>query len=176
MKAIVTFLLGVYLLGCAIAGEAASRTSPVRGMMGEIAAGKFRCLPLGAVSGWFMTNETGQVFHRAVLQFQGKEIIAVGADAVPELLNWLSHTNMHVRYIAHYCLQQITGEEPYFPHFATLKQLRSDGYLKEAVKCWSEWYAKRKPNQPHAVNSRRASRWRFGSLAVAAVADAALSA
>jgi hypothetical protein len=168
MKATVTFLLWVYLIGCGIASEAPSLTSLVRERMGEIAAGKFRSIPSGPVSGWFMTNETGQVFHRSVLQAQGKEIIAVGADAVPELVKWLSHTHMHVRYIAHYCLEQITSEEPFFPHFATLKQLRSEGYLKEAVKRWSEWYAKNKnPNQPHAANSRRTCRWKFECLAVA---------
>ncbi len=153
MRAIVTFLLWLSLAWCGVAGEAPPPASEVRALMSDIAAGKFREVPSGPVSGWFMTNETGQVFHRAELQAQGRPIIAIGADAVPELVNWLSHTNMHVRYIAHYCLERITGEEPYFPHFATLKQLRSEGYLKEAVRCWSAWYAKRKPNHPAAGNA-----------------------
>jgi hypothetical protein len=169
-------IASIVVLGCfltiVLADEAESPTLRVRAAMKNVEAGKF-LTPSGPVtSGWLMTNENHQVLQRSFLQAQGQAIIPVGAEAVPELIKWLDHRNMHVRYIAHYCLEQITGEEPYFPHFATLKQLRSEGYLKEAVKCWSEWYAKKKPNQPPGANSRHVSRERSGSFGVAAVAQA----
>ncbi len=164
MRAIVTFLLWLCLTWCGVAGEEPPPAGEVRALMNDIAAGKFREVLSGPVSGWFMTNEAGQVFHRAELQAQGRPIIAIGADAVPELVKWLSHTNMHVRYIAHYCLEEVTGERPEFPHFATLKQLRSKGYLKEAVRCWSEWYAKRKPNHPAAGKAGIAPLFAVGRL------------
>ena len=71
-------------------------------------------------------------------------LISIGPAAVPELLKWSEHDEMQIRYIAHYSLEEITGVSPFFPHFATLEELRSKGWLKASVEAWQDWYDSRK--------------------------------
>jgi hypothetical protein len=144
----------------ATTGQTDDTNSPafqVRAVMKDVLAGKFRQGETGLVSGWIMTTEDGKQFHRATLQDQVVPLIAVGTEAVPELLKWLDHDEMHIRYIAHYSLDQITGEEPFFPHFATLEELRRKGWLKTAIAAWQDWYDSRKakPNQVPEDTTRK---------------------
>ena len=139
----------------ATTGWAEEKNSPafiVQTIMKDIVGGKFRPGKPGAraVSGWVMTTETGKEVHRAILQDQAVPLISIGPDAVPELLKWLEHEQMHIRYIADYSLEQITGKNPIFPHFATLEELRSKGWLKTSVETWQGWYDanRAKPNRP----------------------------
>jgi len=119
-----------------------------RSRMGRIAAGEFIGRKVeGPVSGWVMTNEKGVEFQRSILVLQADALIPLGEEAVPELLRWLEHEEMQVRFIAHLALEKITGLDPHFPHFATLEQLRSRGLLEECRRAWREWYYRRRNAQ-----------------------------
>ena len=87
-----------------------------------------------------MTNEKGTSFSRSILIFQAEKIIPCGKDAVPELVKWLEHEEMQIRYIAHFALGKITDLNPWFPHFATLEELRTKGWLEQSRREWMNWY------------------------------------
>ena len=140
----------VVLVGCTIheqstdsAGVSYQPTPSARRVdeiMAEYADGNFIKLPRGPVSGWIMTNEKGKTFHRALLNYQVGPIVVKGREAVPSLLKWLSHDQMEIRYIAQYSLEEITGQKPFFPHFATLSKLKKNGWLKNSSDTWQNWY------------------------------------
>jgi len=115
-------------------------TIRVRAIMKDVEAGKLHTGPPGPFSGWIMTNEDGKPFHRSILQAQATPIIALGQDAVPELIKWVDHGEMQVRYVAKFSLEKITGVRPFFPTFATLQELRSKGWLEASVRSWTVWY------------------------------------
>ena len=98
-------------------------------------------------SGWMMTNENGAKHPRSFLNHQAEQkLIPLGKKAVPELVEWLDCDNMHIRYIAAYSLERITGKAPHFPYFATLDQHRDNGWLKDSREAWLNWYEKNKDN------------------------------
>jgi len=91
-------------------------------------------------SGWKMANEKGHSFNRSLLDLQAEKIVPLGREAVPELVRWLAHDEMQIRYIAHRALEQITFVRPTFPHFATLAQLKTNRWLEESRNAWMSWY------------------------------------
>ena len=102
--------------------------------------GYFKATSLAPGNGWMMKNEQGDTMQRSFLVFQAKNIIPLGKHAVPELLRWIDNENMHIRYITQYALEEITGLEPYFPHFATLEEHRQKGWLEDSRTTWNRWY------------------------------------
>jgi len=115
----------------------------VRGIMKRLAEGDlFENPGIYVGSGWIMTNEKGASFQRSTLIFQAEKIIPFGKHAVPELVKWLEHGEMQIRYIAHVALEKITGLNPWFPHFASLEQLRTKGWLQQSREEWMNWYTR----------------------------------
>jgi hypothetical protein len=147
------FSLG--LLGChsakdsgGLAGEAAAPEAvgrrDARRLMQRFESGDFFVpAPDETVkqSGWEMTNEKGATFIRSTLDRQASRLVPIGREAVPELVRWLEHREMQIRYIAHKALEEITSQKPWFPHFTTLEELRAKGWLEESRKIWMSWYA-----------------------------------
>jgi hypothetical protein len=126
--------------------ENQSASEQVRAFMESVASGDLRPPPghvpgeIRAVSGWKMTTERGKQYPRWKLNDQVAYLTPIGPDAVPELLRWLNHGQMEMRYIAAHSLKEISGEHPFFPTFATLQELREKGWLFKAVAVWQEWY------------------------------------
>ena len=108
-------------------------------LMTGYAKGIFKKRPFGPVSGWMMTNEKGDKFHRSLLMLNAETVIAEGRKAVPALLKWLSHEQMEIRYIANFSLQKITCQKPYMPYFSSLEHIKKS-YLKNANDVWLSWY------------------------------------
>jgi hypothetical protein len=78
-----------------------------------------------------------------MLQEQANIIINLGQDVVPELIKWVGHEEMQVRYVASFSLEKITGVKQCFSAFATLKELQSKEGLGASVRSWSNWYEAR---------------------------------
>jgi hypothetical protein len=95
-------------------------------------------------SGWEMSLPSGKSVTRSMLQAEAQPLVALGADAVPELLPWVENENPALRYVAAYALEQITGEKPYLPHFA---QGDDEGHRAKAVDAWRKWYEARTREQ-----------------------------
>ena len=93
------------------------------------------------VNGWYMTTESGKSFHRATLQRQAEVFDVLGHAAVPDLIRWLKHDQMEIRYIANFSLNQITGIKPYFPTFATLQEHQDGGWLANATAEYDNWFS-----------------------------------
>ena len=101
-------------------------------------------------SGWIMTSSSGSQFHRAALQRQSQIFEPLGETAVPDLLNWLEHPQIEIRYIASYTLKQLTGLSPDFSAFATLEQLNQDGRLAGTRSKYENWLTSRQHHPPIA--------------------------
>ena len=98
---------------------------------------------MSPVSGWIMTSGSGAQFHRATLQRQSQIFIPLGASVVPELVDWLDHEQIEIRFIASHTLEELTGLNPDFPHFATMDQLNEHGWLTNAREQYHEWFDQR---------------------------------
>lgn len=98
-----------------------------------------RAEELEIASGWLMTVESGELFHRSTLQRQAQIFDSLGKSAVPDLLKWLGHDQIEIRYIASYALERISGLNPQFPHFATLEELVINGWLAETRAEYENW-------------------------------------
>ncbi len=101
---------------------------------------------------WLMTTETGQQFCRSTLRQQSQLFDCLGRSAVPDLLKWLAHDQMEIRYIASYALQRITGLNSRLPTFATLDELNEQGWLAKARAEYEDWLSltseAESPNKP----------------------------
>ncbi|MHC5056402.1 MAG: MSCRAMM family protein [Planctomycetota bacterium] len=97
--------------------------------------------PLGTGGPVFGTRD-GQTLNRDFLAHQTKLLIALGREAVPELIEWLEHRETYVRYIAARSLQDITGLRPTFYYHATPGQPfdGDDRWSEKAVGAWRGWY------------------------------------
>lgn len=91
------------------------------------------------VSGWIMTTSSGDQLHRATLRRQSRLFDALGSAAVSDLLKWLDHDQIEIRYIAIVALRNITGMKPHFPHFATRQDLADHGWLADATEEYENW-------------------------------------
>ncbi|MDB5064614.1 MAG: hypothetical protein JWM18_1048 [Chloroflexi bacterium] len=91
-------------------------------------------------SGWEMTLPSGDAVVRSTLQGEAAELIALGAEAVPYLLPFVTNENPALSYVAIYALQEITGERPWTPYFDSTD---SQGDRRNAVQAWREWYEAR---------------------------------
>lgn len=140
----VPFLLILLILAQDGGPRAPSTREAARSLMRRLEGGDAVAPPPELGSGWIMTNEKGAMFQRSFLMAQAGPLIALGPEAVPELLRWLENREMQIRYVAHVALEKITGLEPWFPHFATLEQLRSKGWLENSRNTWKDWYFRRR--------------------------------
>jgi hypothetical protein len=109
-------------------------------------------------SGWEISLPSGRTVTRSTLQAEARPIIALGLDAVPELLPRVMNEHPALRYVAIYALEQITGEKPHIPYFADTDE---EGYRVKAIDIWRNWYTTRTegqstenapPRLPHADN------------------------
>jgi hypothetical protein len=80
------------------------------------------------LSGWIMTTESGEQFSRSFLQRQAKSVIAFGPGAYGDLMKWVEHDQMEIRYIAVFSLEQTSGKRFGFPHFASLEEVQLAGW------------------------------------------------
>ena len=96
----------------------------------RLAAGEVTKTAVRPESGWEMSLPSGKTITRSRLQAEAQPLIALGPDAIPELLQWVTDENPALRYVAVYALEQITGQKPYLPHFA---QSDDDGYRAKAM-------------------------------------------
>lgn len=94
------------------------------------------------VSGWEMESNNGKTYHRAVLNRQVEEVVKLGKDAVPVLLDRLNHPHMHLRYIAAESLSRITGRDPIWYSFGTPNETFNGNktWSKDAIQEWKAWY------------------------------------
>jgi hypothetical protein len=90
----------------------------------------------GPSSGWETTLPDGTAVVRSTLQDEARPLIALGAEAVPDLLPWVQHTSGAIRYTATFALEQITGEHP---DVMPLDDADRDGRAR-AVEVWQRWY------------------------------------
>jgi hypothetical protein len=95
------------------------------------------------ISGWIQALPSGEMIHRATLQTQAQPIVGMGREAVPELLKWVQAPEWHVRYIAIYSLQEITGLEPYTPYFDDEDREKN---RPKAIVVWKDWYDSQRPS------------------------------
>ncbi len=79
-------------------------------------------------SGWIMTTESGEQFRRPGMQYHAEELINIGPSACRDLVNWLEHERMEIRYIASYSLEQLTGDDIDISPFASLQEMREAGW------------------------------------------------
>ena len=88
-------------------------------------------------SGWETTLPSGERVLRSTLEAEAKPLIALGPDAVPDLLAWVTYENAALSYVAIYALREITGERPYVPYFDLTD---AEGHRKKAIEIWRKWY------------------------------------
>ncbi|MHC5078984.1 MAG: hypothetical protein ACYTHN_08190 [Planctomycetota bacterium] len=94
-----------------------------------------------ATSGPTFGSRGSYELNHGFLVLQTPEVISIGDHAVPELLEWLTHKEGYIRFIAAYSLKEITGEDPPYYYFA--KEFDpEDDWFKNAVTTWEKWYAK----------------------------------
>jgi hypothetical protein len=92
--------------------------------------------PTGGLSdGWETTLPNGQTVARSTLQAEARPLIALGPEAVPDLLPWVHHANAAIRYVAMFALEQITGEHAQISYFDE-ERARQDA----AIATWRSWY------------------------------------
>ena len=89
-------------------------------------------------SGWETTLPSGKRVVRSMLDAEAEPLIALGAQAVPDLLPWVTHENAALAYVAIRALQEITDERPYVPYFDLAD---AEGHRKKAIEIWRKWYA-----------------------------------
>jgi hypothetical protein len=88
-------------------------------------------------SGWETSLPSGTIVTRSVLQAEAAALIALGRDAVPDLLPHVMNDNAAHRYVAIYALEQITGEKPYLTYF---DQADHEQNRPRAIETWRRWY------------------------------------
>ncbi len=93
--------------------------------------------------GWQVDLPSGQAVARSRLQAEARSLIALGPDAVPYLLPWVTNDNPALRYVAVYALEQITGEKPYLAYF---DQADREGHRARAIEVWRRWFEARQGN------------------------------
>jgi hypothetical protein len=98
----------------------------------QLASGDFRAPTDLEKSGWEMQLPSGRVVARSMLQAEARPLIAHGRDAVLHLLPWVMDTNLALRYVARYALEEITGEKSDVSYFA------EDAPAK-AIETWRKW-------------------------------------
>ena len=91
-------------------------------------------------SGWEISLPSGGIVVRSTLQMQARLLIALGAEAVPELLPWVMSAHPALRYVAIFALEQITGISANFPYFSDTDE---EGCRAKAIAQWRSWYATR---------------------------------
>ena len=94
------------------------------------------------ISGWEMESEDGKVYHRAVLKRQVEEVVKLGREVVPTVIERLTHPHMHIRYIAAESLRQITGQNPIWYTFGTPGKAfnGNDTWSSDAIHVWTNWH------------------------------------
>lgn len=88
-------------------------------------------------SGWAMALPSGKEVPRSFLVRQADTVISFGTEAVPYLFRWVMSDILHLRYIAVYSLEQITGIAQPVPIF---EKKDPDDNRQKAIKIWMEWY------------------------------------
>jgi hypothetical protein len=88
------------------------------------------------ISGWVQPLPSGRQVHRQTLRDSADPVIALGPAAVPCLFKWAHHDDWHVRYIAIYSLEKITGID------AEPGASDKDGREKSIAK-WRAWWMDR---------------------------------
>jgi hypothetical protein len=109
----------------------------VRGQLTEQAA--------GPSDGWETTLPDGQAVARSRLQAEARPLIALGPDAVPDLLPWVHHANAAIRYVAMFALEQITGEHAQVSYFSE-DRAQQDA----AIATWRHWYERYEHTRPRS--------------------------
>lgn len=95
--------------------------------------------------GWEATLPSGQKVVRSTLQSEARPLIAIGPEAVPDLLPWVHHENAAIRYVAMFALEQITGEHVQISYFNE-DRAQQDA----AITAWRHWYDRYTTTHPHS--------------------------
>jgi hypothetical protein len=115
--------------------------------IGEIVDRAFRRLSAGELDaskspiqdGWETPLPTGRTVARSVLQEAAAPLVALGPDAVPELLPHVAEANAALRYVAIHALEEITGERPGLGYFDP----QDEELRRRAIATWRQWYETR---------------------------------
>lgn len=93
-------------------------------------------------SGNEITNEKEKIYSIDQLNIIAfEQIIPIGKEAIPELLTWLSHSELQMRYIAFFSLEKITGKEAPFLFFGKKDEKE---WIDKYSKIFSKWYGDKK--------------------------------
>lgn len=90
-------------------------------------------------------DSRGKRLHEKFLKTQSdKKLIPLGKHAVPELVQWLDHDEIYIRFIAKYALEKITGIDNKTHQYPINEEPYSVGWFKEIKEKWLTWYEKNK--------------------------------
>ena len=106
-------------------------------MLERVMAGELSAPGTLVQSGWEMTLSNGDKVARSTLQAEAQPLLAMGAEAVPDLLPWVMTDDLAARYVAVFALEEITGEKPFVPYF---DQADAEGSRQKAIAAWQAWY------------------------------------
>ena len=120
-------------------------TRPVDAALDRLAHGQLSQPADGPSDGWETKLPDGQTVARSQLQAEARPLIALGPDAVPDLLPWVHHANAGIRYVAMFTLEQITGEHTQLSYFSE-DRAQQDA----AIATWRHWYERYAHTRPRA--------------------------
>lgn len=112
-------------------------TTSVDDVFRRLERGEMSPRELSLDDGWEATLPGGQRVTRSQLQGEARPLIALGIDAIPELIRWADVRNPALRYVATFTLAQLTGLHPELRHF---DDDDTDGARARALADWRIWY------------------------------------
>lgn len=118
---------------------------PVDAALDRLVRGELTPASDGPSDGWETPLPNGQTVARSRLQAEARPLIALGPDAVPDLLPWVHHANAAIRYVAMFALENITGEHAQISYF-TEDRAQQDA----AIATWRRWYDRHVQAHPRA--------------------------
>jgi hypothetical protein len=110
----------------------------VREVFGRLSAGQLTDSDIPVQDGWETSLPSGKTVARSALDAEAAPLVALGPEAVPSLLPWVSNDNAALRYVAIHALEQITGQRPHVPYF---DQADVGDRRAAAIDTWRKWYA-----------------------------------
>ena len=126
---IASLLVGFIVCLSAAAQEEKSAADQI---MEKYAGGEFeRPRASILVSGWQMKTTGGKSFARSQLQGYAKNVIKLGPSACKDLLKYIEHDDMVVRYIAVYSIEETLNIDLPFPWFSTLEQVKENQWKQK---------------------------------------------